>query len=269
MALSGGERSIDVMSDRTESSDGRPRRLFLFDIDGTLLKCGPQIREIFESALVEVFGTAGPIDSYDFAGKTDHGIVGDLMRSAGLEPERTQGLRPVFQRLYLERLEERLDGRRMRLMPGLPAVLERLAARSDVALGLLTGNFAEGARIKLSRLGLEHFFPFGAFGDEVASRLDLPPLALERARISLGEPVAPENAVVVGDSVLDVACAQAHGLGCIAVTTGFATRDELVSAGAEWVVEDLLEAERRYLGATGSRHPQPSGERRQGPDGAL
>ena len=34
-------------------------KLVLFDIDGTLLSCGPQVRPIFAAALVEVFGTAG------------------------------------------------------------------------------------------------------------------------------------------------------------------------------------------------------------------
>lgn len=248
MAVSGERRAAGGAAiQEAERSSSRPTRLFLFDIDGTLLKCGPQIREIFESSLVEVFGTAGPIDTYDFAGKTDHGIVGDLMREAGLESERVGELLPAFHAHYLERLEERLDGERMRLMPGLPAVLERLAEQADIALGLLTGNFAEGARIKLSRLGLDRYFTFGAFGDEVASRLDLPPVALAEARATLGAEVAPEHTLIVGDSALDVACARAHGIACVAVTTGFATRDELVAAGAERVVDDLLEAERQHF----------------------
>ncbi len=231
------------------SAAGGSRRLFLFDIDGTLLKCGPQIRAIFEDALVEVFGTAGAIDGYDFAGKTDHGIVRDLMRQAGLATERVDEFFPAFRDHYLATLDDRLDGDRMLLMPGLPEVLERLEARDDVLLGLLTGNFRRGAAIKLSRLGLDRFFAFGAFGDDVASRLDLPPVALAAARTAVGEAIAPESALIVGDSVLDVACARAHGVGCVAVTTGFANRAELVAAGAERVVDDLLEAERRHFGA--------------------
>jgi hydroxymethylpyrimidine pyrophosphatase-like HAD family hydrolase len=37
------------------------KRLILFDIDGTLLSGGPA-KEAFRLAMVEVFGTAGPID---------------------------------------------------------------------------------------------------------------------------------------------------------------------------------------------------------------
>ena len=48
-------------------------KLVLFDIDGTLLSCGPQVRPLFASALVEVFGTAGEVDAFDFTGRTDPG----------------------------------------------------------------------------------------------------------------------------------------------------------------------------------------------------
>ncbi len=54
-------------------------KLVLFDIDGTLVNCGPQVRPLFASALEEVFGTSGDVDGYNFAGRTDPRIVIDLM----------------------------------------------------------------------------------------------------------------------------------------------------------------------------------------------
>ena len=65
-------------------------RLILFDIDGTLLDCGRQVRPLLSSALVDIYGTCGDIDAYDFAGKTDPRIVLDLMGGAGLERARPQ-----------------------------------------------------------------------------------------------------------------------------------------------------------------------------------
>jgi len=53
-------------------------KLVLFDIDGTLLSCGPQVRPLFAGALMEIFGTTGAIDAYDFTGRTDPGIVLEL-----------------------------------------------------------------------------------------------------------------------------------------------------------------------------------------------
>lgn len=217
--------------------------LILFDIDGTLLRCGPQIREFFASSLSAIFGRTGDLDNYAFAGRTDDGIVFDLMTASGLSEERVVGLLPRFRDHYLARLERDLDYRLMELLPGVEEVLERLFVRQDVLLGLLTGNWEAGARSKLSRFGLNRYFGFGAFGDGHRSRNELPPVALSQARERASE-VSRARTVIVGDSVLDVRCARAHGIYSLAVTTGFAPAHDLLGAGAEWVIPDLRQAER-------------------------
>lgn len=214
--------------------------LILFDIDGTLVLCGLQIREIFASSMQAVFGTTGDLDSYQFAGRTDDGIVFDLMTGAGLSEREVADRLPEFSRRYLDRLERDLERDEMRLLPGVEALLDRLASRSDVVVGLLTGNWERGARIKLSRFDLNRFFSFGAFGDGCRSRDELPPVALERARRISGSDIAAASTLIVGDSVLDVRCAQAHGIASLAVATGFVPAAELEQAGADWVIPDLL-----------------------------
>src|SRR6185295_14511078 len=116
-------------------------KLVLFDIDGTLLDCGPQVRPLFASALVEVYGTTGDVDGYDFAGRTDPQIVLDLMTAAGVSETEAREKLPRMRDLYTERLAGALDRQRMRLHPGVEDLLERLASREDVVLALLTGNW--------------------------------------------------------------------------------------------------------------------------------
>lgn len=214
-------------------------RLILFDVDGTLIRCGPQVRPIFAGAMEEVFGTCGPLDGYDFSGKTDRQIVLELLAGAGLRAEEVLPALPRMRDLYLDSLEERLDRRRMEMLPGVDALLAELAAHPRVHLGLLTGNWRRGAEIKLSRFGLERYFPFGAFADDAVERNELPPVALERAAASTGHRFGPEDALIVGDSPRDVECARAHGLGVLAVTTGWTPADQLRRAGAERVVPSL------------------------------
>lgn len=221
--------------------------LVLFDIDGTLLKCGLQIREIFASALEHVFGTVGPINGYQFAGRTDDGIVFDLMTAAGFSEAEVERLLPAFRDRYLGQLDERLDAAEMQRLPGVWELLEELLARDDVLLGLLTGNWERGARIKLSRLDLGRFFTFGAFGDGRRSRDELPPVALEQVRRSAKIEIGADRTLIVGDSVLDVRCARAHGIPSLAVATGFVPAEDLERAGADWVVADLR--------AVGGTHP--------------
>lgn len=213
--------------------------LVLFDIDGTLLGCGRQVRRLFGAAMAEVFGTPGDLDGYDFAGKTDRRIVVDLATAAGHSPAEVAAAVPRLREAYVRNLERGLDPKEMRVMPGVEALLERLAARPGVAVGLLTGNFERGAYVKLARVGLDRYFPFGAFGDDVLDRNELPPVAMARAAAVAGRAFAPAETLIVGDTPLDVACAHAHGLPVLAVATGFTSADRLNAAGAEWVVPDL------------------------------
>ncbi len=219
-------------------------KLILFDIDGTLLICGPQVRPLFASALEEVFGTAGDVDGYDFAGRTDPRIVIDLITAAGVpEGEVREGL-PRVREIYLERLERSLERQGMQLLPGVEELLERLAARDDIVLALLTGNWEPGARTKLSRFDLNRFFAFGAFGCDGVDRSDLPPVALDRAETWIGRRFQPEETLIVGDSIHDVVCARAHGIPALAVATGRTPSAALQAAGADWLVPDLREAGR-------------------------
>lgn len=215
------------------------KRLLLFDIDGTLVDCGPQVRPLFAQALVEVYGTAGECARYDFAGKTDPRIVLDLMTAAGVPEDEVRRLLPEIRRRYLDKLEGALDPQGMRLLPGVVELLERHAERRDLALALLTGNWEPGARTKLSRFDLNRFFPFGAFGCDGIDRSELPPVALERAEERVGRRFSPEETLIIGDSLNDVSCARAHGIPCLAVATGRTPADALRAAGADWVARDL------------------------------
>lgn len=218
-------------------------RLILFDIDGTLLDCGPQVRPVLIETLMEVFGTAGCCNTYDLAGRTDPRIVIDLLMSAGFCEKEIRARLPVVKATYAEKLERLLDRQGMRLHPGVSEILEDLGAREDIALGLLTGNWEPGARTKLSRFDLNRFFRFGAFGCDAIDRSDLPPVAFERAERFLGRRFEPAETLIVGDTLHDVACARAHGIPVLAVATGRTSAEALRAGGADRVVMDLTAVE--------------------------
>src|SRR6185503_8836024 len=95
-------------ADGASTSAHPAMRLLLFDIDGTLLRCGPQVRVLFAEALVEVFGTAGDLDHYDFSGKTDPLIVRELMTGAGFGGDEVRERLPRMRDAYASRIEARL-----------------------------------------------------------------------------------------------------------------------------------------------------------------
>jgi phosphoglycolate phosphatase-like HAD superfamily hydrolase len=228
----------------------RAERLLLFDIDGTLVTGGPA-KEAFRLAMVEAFGTAGDIHVHEFAGKTDPQIARELLRAAGLlDADIDQGL-PALWRGYLRELEARLAALPMEILPGVRDLIEALAGSTGIAMGLVTGNIADGARLKLGSAGLYDFFPLGGFGSDAEERDHLPAVALDRAHAAVGVAFAREQVIVVGDTPRDVACGRAHGLRTVAVATGNFAAEELEATGADVVFDDFSDLERALAALLG------------------
>jgi phosphoglycolate phosphatase-like HAD superfamily hydrolase len=217
-------------------------RLVLFDIDGTLVSGGPA-KDAFHLALVEVFGTAGPIHEWEFSGKTDPQIARELLREAGLRDDAIDAGFPRLWSRYLAEMESRLPARPPLPLPGVPELLVELAKRGTVALALLTGNVAEGARLKLAAAGLWSWFAVGAFGSDRETRNELPTIAVRRARDHWGVEFSAQKVVVVGDTPRDVDCGRVHGARTVAVATGRFGEEALRGTGADAVLRDLGETE--------------------------
>lgn len=218
------------------------KHLILFDIDGTLLRCGPQVGPLFVDALDQVFGSYRKLEGYSFSGKTDPRIVIDLVGATGMEETEIIPKLARMRSIYLDNLERGLRREGMRLLPGVEKLLDHLTGRDDVLIGLLTGNWQGGARIKLGRFGLNRYFEFGAFGDDGINRRDLVPVVQRRAAELSGRHFDPVRTLIVGDTELDVDCAQSVGAKSLAVTTGFTRAERLHAAGADWVFSDLEQA---------------------------
>ena len=222
--------------------------IVLFDIDGTLIRTGRAGSRAMDRAFADLFGISGAFDGIQMAGRTDKWILEDAASRAGVDLSGQTFHR--FRDRYFARLLEALpesgprpstlssiDGRKG-VLPGVQPLLETLAARADVFPALLTGNCEQGARIKLQHFDLWRFFRCGAFGDAAPDRNELFTVALRRAE-ACGAQVLPRNVIVVGDTVLDVACARAGGARSVAVATGPSDSETLRASGADVVVEDL------------------------------
>lgn len=197
------------------------QRLLLFDVDGTLIEARGAGRVALGAAMQEAFGLTGPIDEHDFRGKTDPWIVRELLRLSGWGDDEIDERLPEIWPPYLRYLDDALsdDATRPFPCPGVPELLDRLAAEGRWAIALLTGNVAEGARRKLRAAGLTGL-DVGAFGSDSECRADLPPLAVTRASRRWGQALRLDEAIVVGDTPEDIRCARANGIRVVAVATG-------------------------------------------------
>lgn len=227
-------------TNRDSRRDGPPRTIIFFDIDGTLIDTAGAGRAAMLRALRESFGVEPRIVEVDFAGRTDRAIARDLLLAHGLNADEQTLDR--FLSDYVQFLPEELARRPQgRVLPAVHDVLNRLVARHDVAMGLLTGNVREGAYRKLSHFGIDHFFQFGGFGDRWLDRADVARDALDAARMRFGSSVSPGACWVIGDTVHDIACARAIGARAIAVLTGGSAPEALREAGPDAVLQTLAE----------------------------
>ncbi|MBI4410017.1 MAG: HAD family hydrolase [Gemmatimonadetes bacterium] len=222
------------------------KRLILFDIDGTLLTTDGAARRAFHRALLEVYGTAGPIHAYEFDGKTDPQIARELLHSEGLSDAAIDRCFPHFWPTYLRHLAAELSqpGQATRLLPGVRELLDALAERDEALVGLLTGNVERGAELKLAAVGLESRFRLGAYGSDHEDRGKLPALAVQRARRLTGRRFRGRDVVIVGDTPNDIACGRPIGGHAIAVATGRHDPAALARAGADAVLPDLADTAR-------------------------
>ena len=147
-----------------------------FDIDGTLILTGGAGQAAFELTFAEEFGVDRWTGDVAFSGRSDRAIVGDIFREYGIEASDSNWRR--FSEAYLQRLPKTLAEREGRVLPGVSELLSTLGGRSDIAVGLLTGNTQAGANGKLSHFGIETHFDFGGFGDVHIDRNDIAAEAL-------------------------------------------------------------------------------------------
>lgn len=220
-------------------------RLFLFDVDGTLVTARGAGRRAMARAFLAVFGVTGPIERYDFRGKTDPQIVIDLMGAAGLQPGEIAVRLPAFYERYLVELGAEIgDGERVALLPGIDELVRRLSEHPGAMVGLLTGNIETGARIKLEPTGLWPYFRVGAYGSDDPDRSRLPAVAVRRAEALVGRSIPPEQVLVIGDTPLDIGCARAFSAVAVAVATGQYGVEELAAFGPDFLFPNLADVPR-------------------------
>jgi phosphoglycolate phosphatase-like HAD superfamily hydrolase len=215
-------------------------KVVLFDVDGTLLWTDGAGRRAIHRALKDILGIEHPAAGFRFDGRTDPEIVRLLAAASG----RDHGPDVVAAVLahYVALLDDELNrpGHKTTVYPGVFELLAALEHRDDCIAGLLTGNIVEGARLKLRSGGLDIArFRVGAFGSDHADRPELPAIARQRARETLGIQAAGRDVVIVGDTPADVACGRGIGARAIGVATGSYSVPELLAVGAYSAFPDL------------------------------
>jgi phosphoglycolate phosphatase-like HAD superfamily hydrolase len=208
----------------------------LFDIDGTLISTGGAGQAAMARAIAS-FGLAPETDDIAFSGRTDREIVRDLFLHHDIADTADNVTR--FCDEYIRQLAFTLRARPGSVLPGVRDLIDLLAPRSELVVGLLTGNLRRGAEGKLRHYELMDYFAFGAYGDHHLDRNHVAHEALAAAREHTQTSVSPDQVWIIGDTPRDVLCARAIGANVIAVATGAYSAAELGQSQPDILLENM------------------------------
>lgn len=179
-------------------------RAVVFDLDGVLINSEPLMRFAFETVYRRIIGDEpAPVEQYlEHMGESFPAI----MRSMGLPLSLWQPYRELCQR-HVDRIE---------LFPGCREALNWAVDRG-LRLAILTGKDRQRTLQILDRFRLGAYFSCVVASDQL-QRPKPDPEGMHAALHQLACP--PAEALMVGDAVSDIVCAQQAGVEAIAVTWG-------------------------------------------------
>jgi phosphoglycolate phosphatase-like HAD superfamily hydrolase len=222
----------------------KDKRLYLFDIDGTLIATGGAGSQAMRIAFAALWGGVDGFAGIEFSGRTDRALLREALVAGGLDNGGFIDHLRRFKRAYYRRLTRTLPANDGRVLPGVVAFLDRLGEEEKAIVGLGTGNFRFSAAMKLRYYGIDRYFGLGGFGDHTEDRAELIGEAIRAGQRRAGRKA---SVFVIGDTVHDITAAKANNAIAVGVTTGTASEEVLSRAGADIVLPTLETAERYLL----------------------
>ena len=221
------------------------KQLILFDIDGTLIRSQGSGRQVLKEALLDVFGVAGPIDNYTMSGKVDARIITDLLTAVGIPEKEIEPKLPDVYKRMAEKGVVIFWQKEISACPGINALLNSIKLQpQNFVLGLLTGNAASTAPLKLSSAGIMPAqFVVGAYGSDAMDRNQLPAIAMQRAKELTGITFDGDNTIIIGDTPADILCARAGKATAIAVASGWHSSTTLATYQPDHLFENFADTD--------------------------
>ncbi|MDR1423912.1 MAG: phosphoglycolate phosphatase [Azoarcus sp.] len=187
----------------------------MFDLDGTLLDTLGDLAEAANLMLAELGRPRRtPAEIHRFVGKGIGNLVWRCLSEGGSAATgfETAAALEIFRRCYTQ-----VNGQHTRAYPGVPELLALLDARG-MKMAVVTNKATVFTLPLLKQFGFERHFGALVCGDTLAVRKP-DPATVQYACAQLG--VAPQNALMIGDSANDAFAARAAGMPVLLVTYGY------------------------------------------------
>ncbi|MDA8277456.1 MAG: HAD family hydrolase [Actinomycetota bacterium] len=220
------------------NTSAQSKRVYLFDIDGTLLISDGAGSSSWTLAFEELYQISADIFQYTDTGMTDQAIAKHTFEATMKRSATEAELKELIE-VRLRHLCDTINASaHFEVLGGVVELLTKLKA-SGAILGVVTGNLQQAAEMKLEKAKLSDFFTFGGYGSDAFERVDLTQVAIDRCRQIHGSDLPLDDFVAIGDTPNDVKAAHGCHIQCVGVGTHKYKREELAAAGADFAIDDL------------------------------
>ena len=208
--------------------------MILIDVDGTLVDSVPDLAFCVDSMMTQLGREPwGEERVRDWVGNGVERLVRRaLTGQLKGEPDEADFERayPIFMSLYSENTSKRSV-----LYPGVREGIDMLKA-AGYKLGCVTNKAAQFTEPLLKDLGVYEDFSIVVSGDTLTKKKPDPDQLLHAAEFFGCDPA---NALMIGDSVSDVAAARAAGFQIVCMSYGYNHGVDIHEAGPDAVIESL------------------------------
>ncbi|KAF2200468.1 Clavaminate synthase-like protein [Delitschia confertaspora ATCC 74209] len=231
-----------------------PKHFVLFDVDGTLCRAEALSIDAYYGCISHVVGRKITHENtkINLHGVTDLSLLYGILRFHQVPEEELERTAKKFFALHPQYLRDSLErGFVSKPCPQVQEFLNWMTNETDshghpISVGLLTGNSKANALLKISAAGLptEIFdLSISSFGDEHPSRASLVQDAKSKIEARHGLPIRTSQIILIGDTPLDIECAQQTGCKVVAVASGNYTQEKLIALTPDFSCDKLPEAQ--------------------------
>lgn len=209
----------------------------IFDLDGTIAKFNIDYRAVraeVRSLLIRAGMPASTLSVNE--------SIFEMLKKTEIFMKNSGHTEKAIEQIRREALEtaEKYELEAAKYTSPFPGVKETLKALKEMGLkiGLCTINSEKSTEFMLKRFRISEFFD--ALTPRNKVRNVKPNTEHLEATLNALE-VKPQEAVVVGDSVIDMKCARDLGAVAVGISTGISTPKEMAGAGANYIITAITE----------------------------
>lgn len=205
-------------------------KLIIFDFDGTLGDTRQNIIITMQRTMQRV---GLPVKSDLECASTIGLTLEDSFKKMYPDVDAAMAERCVdaYREIFMESVEELIP----ELFPGVSDTLASLD-KMGIKMSVASSRQSQSLIYFLESMGVSKYFPYVLGSDNVMKHKPDPEPVLKTLREL---DYSPSEVIVVGDMPVDVAMAHGADVRTIAVTFGNATREELVEANADYIIDDF------------------------------